>query len=85
MLCKLCSSGVKKKLTHTTTLSIPNDCTVEQFETILEENHLTFENTIWKNERMEKDLVTIRGKTVTIVSDNNHVVCAYQHNIPDPE
>tara|TARA_R100000808_G_C2056527_1_gene89800 strand:+ start:251 stop:481 length:231 start_codon:yes stop_codon:yes gene_type:complete len=76
---------VKKKLTHTTTLSIPAECTVEQFETILEENDLTFENTIWKNERMEKDLVKIRGKTVMIVSDNNHVVCAYQYNIPDPE
>ncbi len=76
---------MKKKLTHTTTLSIPAECTVEQFETILEENDLTFENTIWKNERMEKDLVKIRGKTVMIVSDNNHVVCAYQYNIPDPE
>ena len=32
---------------------------------------------------MEKDLVKIRGKSVTIASDNNHVVCVYHYNIPD--
>jgi|TARA_Y100001963_G_scaffold97575_1_gene134276 hypothetical protein len=70
-------------LSHYVKVDIPINCTVEQFETILEENHLTFENTIWKNERIEKDLVKIRGKSVTIASDNNHVVCAYHYNIPD--
>ena len=70
-------------MAHRVIVTIPGDCTVEQFETILQENELKFEDTKYKSERMEKDLTVIRGKTVAILSDNEHIVGAYDHNIPD--
>jgi hypothetical protein len=78
---KLYSRGVKKKLTHTTTLSIPNDCTGEQFEELLNNAGISFEQTKYKEERIEKDLIKIRGKTVMIISDNEHVVQSYIYNL----
>ena len=72
---------MKKKLTHTTTLSIPNDCTSAQFQDLLNNAGISFEQTKYKEERIEKDLVKIRGKTVMVLSDNDHVVQAYIYNI----
>ena len=72
---------MKKKLTHTTTLSIPNDCTSAQFQDLLNNAGISFEQTKYKEERIEKDLVKIRGKTVMVLSDNDHVVQSYIYNI----
>ena len=68
-------------MTHTTTLSIPNDCTAEQFEELLNNAGISFEQTKYKDERIEKDLIKIRGKTVMIISDNDHVVQSYIYNL----
>ena len=68
-------------MTHTTTLSIPNTCTASQFEELLNNAGISFEQTKYKEERIEKDLVKIRGKTVMILSDNDHVVQSYIYNI----
>ena len=68
-------------MTHTTTLSIPNDCTAAQFEELLNNAGISFEQTKYKDERIEKDLVKIRGKTVMVLSDNDHVVQSYIYNI----
>ena len=68
-------------MTHTTTLSIPNDCTAEQFEELLNNAGISFEQTKYKEERIDKDLVKIRGKTVMILSDNDHVVQSYIYNV----
>ena len=38
-------------MSHKVTVSIPGDCTVEQFQTILEENDIHFEETKYKDER----------------------------------
>jgi len=72
-------------MTHSITVDIPINCTLAQFQTILEENDLKFEQTKYKDERMEKDLTVIRGKTVIIHTDNDHIVESYQHNVPDHE
>jgi len=72
-------------MSHKVTVSIPLDCTIAQYQTILDENDIHFEETKYKDERMEKDLTVIRGKTVVIVTDNEHIVESYIHNIPDPE
>ena len=68
-------------MTHTTTLSIPNDCTSAQFQDLLNNAGISFEQTKYKEERIEKDLVKIRGKTVMVLSDNDHVVQSYIYNI----
>jgi len=68
---------------HRITVIIHEGCTVEQFKTILQENDINYEETKYKDERMEKDLTVIRGKTVIIHTDNDHIVESYQHNIPD--
>ena len=68
-------------MTHTTTLSIPNACTAEQFEELLNNAGISFEQTKYKDERIEKDLIKIRGKTVMIISDNDHVVQSYIYNV----
>ena len=68
---------------HRITLIIEEDCTVEQFKTILEANDIIYEQTKYQDERIEKDLTVIRGKTVIINTDNDHIVESYQHNVLD--
>jgi len=72
-------------MSHYITVNIPLDCTVTQYNDLLEANGLKFHDTQWKEERMEKDLTRIRGKTVKIQTDNYHYVESYHCNMPDRE
>jgi len=67
-------------MSHKVTLTIPNDCTVEQFEGLLKDNGISYEDTKYKTERIENDLINLKGKSVTIWCDKDHVVNTYQYN-----
>tara|TARA_R100000656_G_C3873251_1_gene112675 strand:+ start:47 stop:274 length:228 start_codon:yes stop_codon:yes gene_type:complete len=67
-------------MAHQTTINVPAECTAEQFEELLKTNGMSYEDTKYKTERIEKDLENIKGKTVLIFSDKEHVVEAYQYN-----
>jgi len=61
-------------------VSIPIDCTKEQYLTILE--GLGFANS--EPDVIESmDLPLIRGKTVRINADRNHIVNSYSISTPD--
>ena len=65
---------------HTESVSIPADCTKEQYLTILDEIEFTHS----EHDVIESiDLPLIRGKTVRINADRNHVVVSYVVNTPD--
>ena len=58
-------------MSHKVTLTIPNDCTVEQFEGLLKDNGISYEDTKYKTERIENDLINLKGKSVTIWCDKD--------------
>jgi hypothetical protein len=61
-------------------VSIPEDCTKEQYLTILEGLGFTHS----EHDVIESmDLPMIRGKTVRINADRNHIVNSYMINTPD--
>lgn len=70
-------------MTHRATLTIPENCTPQEYEELLRTVDITFKESINKAENIEKDLVKIRGKTVKLFSDKNHVLHSYVYNIPD--
>ena len=70
-------------MTHTATLTIPANCTAQEYEELLKTVDITFKESINKAEHIEKDLVKIRGKTVQLYSDDLHVLHSYVYNIPD--
>jgi len=65
---------------HTHTVSIPSDCNEAQFLIILDDLGLTHS----EPDYIEKDLTTIRGKTVKINAGNDKVVMSYSVPMPDP-
>lgn len=65
----------------TYTKDIPLDCTEAQFLVILSSIGLTHS----EKDYIEKDLSTIRGKTVKIHADKNKVVISYTVPMPDRE
>ena len=61
-------------------VSIPQECTKDQYLTILKE--IGFTNS--EPDVIESmDLPMIRGKTVRINADRNHIVNSYMINTPD--
>jgi len=70
-------------MTHTATLTIPANCTAQEYEELLRTVNITFKESINKSEHIEKDLLKIRGKTVKLFSDDLHVLHSYVYNIPD--
>ena len=66
---------------NTHTVSIPSDCTEAQFLVILDSVGFTHS----EKDYIEKDLSTIRGKTIKINADRNKVVMSYSVPMPDPE
>jgi len=66
---------------HTQTVSIPSDCTEAQFLIILDSVGFTHS----EKDYIEKDLSTIRGKTVKINAGNDKVVMSYSVPMPDRE
>tara|TARA_R110000824_G_scaffold249206_1_gene438127 strand:- start:363 stop:590 length:228 start_codon:yes stop_codon:yes gene_type:complete len=67
-------------MSHKVNITIPNDCTVEQFEGLLKDNGMSYEDTKYKTERIEKDLESLKGKTVLAFSDKDHIFESYQYN-----
>lgn len=63
------------------TVSIPVDCTSEQFIVILDSIGFTHS----QKDYIESDLTTIRGKTVKIYADKKNIVTSYKVPMPDPE
>jgi len=63
-------------------VSIPQDCTKDQYLTILEELEFTHS----EPEIIESiDLPMIRGKTIRINADKKHIVISYSVPTPDLE
>lgn len=70
-------------MTHRATLTIPENCTSQEYEELLKTVDITFKESINKAEHIEKDLVNIRGKTIQLFSDDLHILHSYVYNIPD--
>ena len=49
-------------MSHKVTLTIPNDCTVEQFEGLLKDNGISYEDTKYKTE-LTKRMKRLNGGT----------------------
>jgi hypothetical protein len=77
--------GHKTKL-----ITFPGEMTVTEFEKLLSDNGLIYEQTVYRNDRMERDIEKFKGKNVKVGYMPDKVVCTYSYNDgsvdePDPE
>tara|TARA_R110000751_G_scaffold158075_1_gene263576 strand:+ start:133 stop:372 length:240 start_codon:yes stop_codon:yes gene_type:complete len=67
------------------TINFPDEMTTSEFEKILNDNGLTYEDSSSKEENMLRNIETVKGKNTKVICNMDHVVMAYQINVPDPE
>jgi len=71
-------------MTHkVVTIIFPDEMTTSEFEQILNDNGLTYANSSSKEEKILRNIETVKGQSVKVICDMDHVVRAYQRNIPD--
>ena len=67
------------------TIIFPDEMTTSEFEKILNDNGLTYEDSSSKEENMLRNIETVKGKNTKVICNMDHVVIAYHINVPDPE
>ena len=67
------------------TINFPDEMTTSEFEKILNDNELTYEDSSSKEENMLRNIETVKGKNTKVICNMDHVVMAYQINVPDSE
>ena len=65
-------------------INFPDEMTISEFEKILNDNGLTYQESSSKEAKMSRNIQTVKGKTTKVICNMDHVVMAYQINIPDP-
>ena len=71
-------------------ITFPGEMTVTEFEQLLSDNGLIYEQTVYRNDRMERDIEKFKGKVIKVGYMPDKVVCTYSYNDgsveePDPE
>jgi len=58
------------------TINFPDEMTTSEFQKILNDNGLTYEESSSKEEKMLRNIKTVKGKTTHVICNMNHVVMA---------